>query len=87
MQKIFDRLKDERETRKVIEEERNELVELLENEKRANVEKFKEMEKLKQLNERMTNEVKRVSGRIGGYYDNKDNELKTREEVMLENVS
>lgn len=86
MQKLFDRLKDEREARKVIEEERNELVEMLENEKRSNVEKFNEIERLKGLNQRMTNEVKRVSGKIGGYYDNKDNELKTREELMLENV-
>lgn len=87
IEKVFHRLKDEREARKVIEEERNELVELLEREKRANVDKFKEIEKLKQKNQRMKNEVVRVTGKIGGHFNGHDNEVKTREEMMLENVN
>ena len=83
---LMDRYKAEHQKRKLIERERNELVERLEEEKRSNVAKFHEIERLKLQNNQMVHEMKRVGGKLGGYFDQNDQLVKTREELMLENV-
>jgi hypothetical protein len=86
MSQLMDKLQNEREKRKLAEGERDELVKRLEEEKRANVEKFHEIERLKLMNNQMTHEMKRVGEKLGGHFDMNDNEVRTRDELMLENV-
>ena len=87
LSRLMDRYKSEHEKRKLLERERNDLVERLDEEKRANVEKFHEIERLKLQVNQMVHEMKRVGSKLGGYFDVNDQLVKTKDELMLTNVS
>jgi uncharacterized protein involved in exopolysaccharide biosynthesis len=65
---LIRRINEESRKRSAAENERNRLQNDLETERRANVEKFNEIQKLRNENSRMQAEMKRVAEKLGGTY-------------------
>jgi hypothetical protein len=82
---LIRRVNEESRKRVEAENEKNRFQSDLETEKRKNVEKFNEIQKLKQENQLMQSEMKRVAQKLGGTFLPSESVLKTQKELILEN--
>jgi len=83
---LIKKLEDERQHRVAREREIEGLYREISDLKDENIDRFNAIEELKAINETLTHELTRLASSIGGHYDNQNNRILTREEMILDSV-